>query len=389
MTSVPKIKQFLLLFILSFPLLLNAQAEIIYLENPSFEDEPRAGWQPNSWIDCGFPGESAPDVQPYGGFGVTQPAQNQNTYLGLVVREHKTWECVSQRLRRPMRQGQCYKFSIYLSRSAQYVSPTKKEPNRLTNFEKGTVLRIYGGNGPRDRAEMLASTEVIEHTDWRQYKFEFTPKNGDYQYFFLEAYYKTPTMFYYNGNLLLDNASEIYSCDIPDPDTDVVANNDKKNNVNIKPKDPKDPVQDPFKETPKEEEVKEEDRGNFDPKMQAKDLKVGYTFRLENLYFQADSSNISRNASRVLSELVTFLKNNPKVSIEVGGHTNGLPAHEYCDRLSSARAQNVARFLTLNGIDRRRITHKGYGKRKPIADNETEQGKRLNQRVEIKITGLD
>ena len=123
--------------------------------------------------------------------------------------------------------------------------------------------------------------------------------------------------------------------------------------------------------------------------MKAKDLKVGYTFRLENLYFQADSSNITKNASRVLSELVSFLKTNPEVSIEVGGHTNGLPAHVYCDRLSSSRAKNVARFLTLNGVDRRRITHKGYGKRKPIADNDTDQGKRLNQRVEIKITDLD
>lgn len=385
MTAASIFYRVFLLLLLSLPLTLSAQSDIIYLENPSFEDEPRAGWQPNSWIDCGFPGESAPDVQPFGGFGVTQPAQNQNTYLGLVVRDNKTWECVSQRLRRPIRKDQCYKFSIYLSRSAQYVSPTKREPNRLTNFEKGTVLRIYGGNGPRDRAELLASTEVINHTEWKQYKFEFTPEKSDYQYFFLEVYYKTPTMFYYNGNLLLDNASEIYSCNIPDPDPEVVV----ENNTNVKPKDPKDPPKDPFEDDPKVEEIVEEDRGNFNPEIKAKDLKVGYTFRLENLYFQADSSNISNNAERVLSGLVSFLKSNPEVSIEVGGHTNGLPAHEYCDRLSSSRAKHVARFLTLNGIDRRRITHKGYGKRKPIADNETDQGKRLNQRVEIKITGLD
>jgi outer membrane protein OmpA-like peptidoglycan-associated protein len=388
MIQMPIFYRLLFLLTISLPLTINAQSDIIYLENPSFEDEPRAGWQPNGWIDCGFPGESAPDVQPYGGFGVTQSAQNQNTYLGLVVRDNKTWECVSQRLRHPLKKDQCYKFSIYLSRSAQYVSPTKREPNRLTNFEQGVVLRVYGGNGPRDRAEMLYSTDVINHTEWKQYKLEFTPKNNDYQYFFLEAYYKTPTMFYYNGNLLLDNASEIYSCNIPDPDTEVVVKNDN-NNTNVKPKDPKDPKVDPFKEENKNEEVVEEDRGNFDPKMKAKDLKVGYTFRLENLYFQADSANITNNAERVLTELVNFLKDNPEVSIEVGGHTNGLPAHEYCDRLSSARAKNVARFLTLNGIDRRRITHKGYGKRKPIADNDTDQGKRLNQRVEVKITDLE
>lgn len=362
----------------------QAQSEILYLENPSFEDEPRAGFQPSGWIDCGFPGESAPDVQPYGGFGVTQIAQDQNTYLGLVVRDNKTWECVAQKLSRPMKKGQCYKFSIQLARSDRYVSPTRKEPNQLTNFERGTVLKIYGGTGPRDRVELLASSEVVEHTDWREYKFEFTPKNGDYYYFFLEVYYKTPTMFHYNGNLLLDNASEIYSCNIPDPN---LADNNKTTNNNKVNKDtPKDPkVDNPTKTT----NTKEENRGVFNPELKTSDLKVGYTFQLENLYFQADSATVTRNAERVLFKLVQFMKNNPSVSIEVGGHTNSLPPHEYCDKLSSDRSKNVAEYLIKNGIDRRRITSRGYGKRKPIADNETESGKQQNQRVEVKITDLD
>ena len=383
------IKKIPAILFLLLPFVIQAQSEVIYLENASFEDEPRAGWQPNSWIDCGFPGESAPDVQPFGGFGVTQPAQHESTYLGLVVRDNKTWESISQKLSRPIRQGQCYKFSIYLSRSAQYVSPTKKDPNNLTNFERGAVLKIYGGNSPREKSEVLAVTEVIEHTDWRQYKFEFTPKNADYYYFFLEAFYKTPTMFYYNGNLLLDNASEIYSCNIPDPDPDnPIAKVDPKVNIKTNPKeDTKDPIV--KNDNNPKSESKEEDRGNFDPTLKASDLKVGYTFRLENLYFMADSSTVTRNAERVLYKLVHFMKTNPTVSIEVGGHTNGLPAHEYCDRLSNDRAKNVADYLIKNGIDRRRISYKGYGKRKPIADNDTEIGKQKNQRVEVKITDVN
>jgi outer membrane protein OmpA-like peptidoglycan-associated protein len=363
---------------------LSAQSEIIHLENPSFEDQPRAGYQPSGWIDCGFPGETPPDVQPFGGFGVTQVAQDKNTYIGLVVRDNKTWESVGQKLSRPIRKGQCYKFTIQLARSDRYVSPTRIQPNDLTNFERGCVLRLYGGNTSKDKAELLSSSEVVENTSWKEYEFEFTARNSDYTYFFLEAYYKTPTMFHYNGNILLDNASPIYSCNITDP---LLAENNKTNKINEKPVDPNKNLK--TDNNVKNGTVKEENRGVFNPELKASELKVGYTFQLENLYFMADSSTISNNAERVIFKLLQFMKNNPTVSIEIGGHTNSLPAHEYCDKLSSDRAKNVAEFLVKNGIDRKRISSKGYGKRKPIADNETELGKQRNQRVEVKITDLD
>ena len=359
----------------------NAQSEIIFLENPSFEDAPRAGMSPSGWLDCGFPGETAPDVQPFGGFGVTQLAYDKNTYLGLVTRDNKTWESVVQKLSKPMRKGQCYKFSIYLANSERYVSATRRDPSQLTNFEKGVVLRIFAGNSSKDKTELLVSSDIVEHTDWRQYKFEFTPKNGDYYYFFLEAYYKTPTMFHYNGNLLLDKASEIASCKVPDQ---VLADRNKLNQSNDNKNNQTNNNANDVKKI-----VKEENRGVFNPELKSNDLKVGYIFQLENLYFQADSSTINSNSEKALYKLLQFMNNSPNVSIEIGGHTNSLPVTEYCDKLSSDRARNVADFLVKNGISRYRITHKGYGKRNPIADNNTELGKQKNQRVEIKITDLD
>jgi outer membrane protein OmpA-like peptidoglycan-associated protein len=358
---------------------LKAQSEIIFLENPSFEDAPRAGIAPSGWMDCGFPGETAPDVQPFGGFGVTQLAYDKNTYLGLVTRDNKTWESVVQKLSKPLRKGQCYKFSIYLANSDRYVSATKRDPSLLTNFEKGVVLRIFAGNSPKDKTELLVSSDIVEHTEWRQYKFEFTPKNADYSYFFLEAYYKTPTMFHYNGNILIDKASEIASCKIPDQ---VLANNIKPNNTTNNPQN--NPSSSDDKKI-----VKEENRGVFNPELKTNELKVGYIFQLENLYFQADSSTINKNSETVLYKLLKFMNNNSTISIEIGGHTNSLPVTEYCDKLSNDRAKNVADFLVRNGISRSRITYKGYGKRNPIADNNTEFGKQKNQRVEIKITDLD
>ena len=172
------------LFVFTFVILvftkIKAQSEVIFLENPSFEDAPRAGMAPSGWFDCGFPGETAPDVQPFGGFGVTQLAYDKNTYLGLVTRDNKTWESVVQKLSKPLKKGQCYKFSIYLANSERYVSATRSDPSQLTNFERGVVLRIFGGNSTKDKSELLVASEMVEHTDWRQYKIEFTPKNNDY-----------------------------------------------------------------------------------------------------------------------------------------------------------------------------------------------------------------
>src|SRR5205085_6250949 len=117
-------------------------------------------------------------------------------------------------------------------------------------------------------------------------------------------------------------------------------------------------------------------------------LKLGETIRVDKLYFEADSATIQPTSFGVLEEIYDFLKNNDKVIIEIGGHTNSLPEDEYCDRLSTARAKNIALYLYGRGIPEKQISYKGYGKRQPIASNQTVDGRRRNQRVEIKIVSL-
>ena len=117
-------------------------------------------------------------------------------------------------------------------------------------------------------------------------------------------------------------------------------------------------------------------------------LTLGQTIRVDKLYFDADSSTIQSASFGVLEEIYEFLTSNNKVIIEIGGHTNSLPEDEYCDRLSTARAKNIAQYLYDRGIPESRISYKGYGKREPIASNMTVEGRRRNQRVEIKITSL-
>ena len=121
------------------------------------------------------------------------------------------------------------------------------------------------------------------------------------------------------------------------------------------------------------------------PTLTAEMLSSGEAVRIEKLQFDADSSSIKPQSIPVLDELYLFLYDNPAIVIEIGGHTNGLPDHVYCDKLSKARAKSVAEWIVDRGIAEERVYYKGYGKRNPIATNSTVQGRMKNQRVEVRV----
>lgn len=121
------------------------------------------------------------------------------------------------------------------------------------------------------------------------------------------------------------------------------------------------------------------------PELEKTKIAVGQTLRINQMYFTADSSVVSPESFAVLEEIYEFLNNNRGITVEIGGHTNGIPPHEYCDKLSTDRAKNVAEYLYNRGIPISQISFKGYGKRNPIASNDTQSGRNKNQRVELKI----
>lgn len=408
---------FLLFGVFGFFVAQGQNLEPILLKNPSFEDFPRAGQAPMGWYDCGgryFPGETPPDVQPSNNilnlyFGVSKTASKGYTYLGMVARENDTNESVSQRLSAPLNGGSCYSFSIDLARSLKYKSSINKkgvpkEDLPTKAFTTPIVLRIWGGNTYCDKGELLAESAKVSNSDWKAYEFKFEPTQT-YRYIMLEAFYKTPTLFPYNGNLLIDNASAIIPIDCGNEQPLIAMKEVKKDppkRVNQRPKKSPRVKKPPKKQTPKpktqerpiaQAEVKPRPKTNpsihKNPKklsgLGQKELKKGQTIRLDKLYFKADSFNITHNNYLVLDEVYDFLRENNSVTIEVGGHTNGKPAHNICDELSSKRAKAVYDYLVSKGIPKRRISYKGYGKRNPIASNKTREGRKRNQRVEIKI----
>ncbi len=114
-------------------------------------------------------------------------------------------------------------------------------------------------------------------------------------------------------------------------------------------------------------------------------VAVGATVNLKSVLFQQSTANLLDESYDELDMVVDFLKSNPNVEIELAGHTDnrGLQVHNM--RLSRDRVETVKAYLVEKGIDAKRITGKGYGGIKPIADNDAEVTRRLNRRVEFTI----
>ncbi len=110
---------------------------------------------------------------------------------------------------------------------------------------------------------------------------------------------------------------------------------------------------------------------------------------INDLLFDFDETNIEINYNQQLTDLVFFLKKNPKLNIHLYGHTDAMGTKEYNDDLSDKRAATVAKFLVKSGLNKNRITWKGFGFRKPVVSNEEEVLRSKNRRVEFMISKPD
>jgi outer membrane protein OmpA-like peptidoglycan-associated protein len=113
---------------------------------------------------------------------------------------------------------------------------------------------------------------------------------------------------------------------------------------------------------------------------------TGDVIVLRGVNFDFDKSKLTPNAATILDNVASELKAYPSIQVEIGGHTDSLGSDAYNQRLSEARASSVKTYLTDAGVDGSRMTTAGYGEAQPVADNETEEGRALNRRVELKVT---
>ncbi len=102
------------------------------------------------------------------------------------------------------------------------------------------------------------------------------------------------------------------------------------------------------------------------------------------IHFDFDKADLKVGSEKTLTEMVKLMKANPDLRVEIQGHTDSTGDRSYNQRLSERRAKTVKAYLVLYGIDASRMTVRGFGPDRPVADNDTEKGRALNRRVELK-----
>jgi len=114
-------------------------------------------------------------------------------------------------------------------------------------------------------------------------------------------------------------------------------------------------------------------------------IEVNASIVLQNIFFDTKQSELKPESMIELDKVIQLLKDNPTIKIEIGGYTDnvGKPADNLV--LSNSRAKSVIHYFLYKGIPIDRLTSKGFGETKPLADNKTEEGRAKNRRTELKV----
>ncbi len=114
-------------------------------------------------------------------------------------------------------------------------------------------------------------------------------------------------------------------------------------------------------------------------------IEVGQSVRLNNIFFEYDKSEILGGSVYELDRLVKIMKENPNIVIQISGHTDNLGTEAYNQKLSEDRARAVYTYIISKNISDDRVSSVGFGESRPLASNDTEEGRALNRRVEFVI----
>ena len=106
----------------------------------------------------------------------------------------------------------------------------------------------------------------------------------------------------------------------------------------------------------------------------------------EKIQFEYNSAEVKEVSFGLLDEIVQVMQANPQLEkVQVEGHTDSKGGASYNRKLSRGRAQSVVDYLIKAGVDKKRLVAKGFGPDRPIADNESDEGREKNRRVEFNI----
>ena len=109
----------------------------------------------------------------------------------------------------------------------------------------------------------------------------------------------------------------------------------------------------------------------------------GTTLIVNDVLFDFEKAELHSGADKIVSRAVDYLRSNPESEVTIEGHTDHIGPKSYNQKLSEKRAKAIANALKENGISADRISTVGYGETKPLASNDTVDGRRTNRRVEL------
>lgn len=132
---------------------------------------------------------------------------------------------------------------------------------------------------------------------------------------------------------------------------------------------------------PYDEEFEEPKEVDFE----VKKIEKGTNVKLNNIYFAFNSDSLDNRSKIVLDNFFEFLIENEQLKIRIDGHTDDIDTKEFNLDLSVRRAKAVHDYLKNTGIRKDRLKYTGYGETKPVADNNSDEGRALNRRTEFVI----
>ena len=346
--------------------------------NPSFEEhrecpkridalgvmqEVDAWWQPTSgssdyYNACG----TRECAVPRNKLGY-QMARSGEAYCGIYCSRDQYREYLQTRLKRPLVAGKKYRVSFWvsLSEKSPHAATTlgalltqerledstfgilmKREIVKLGEHETQSIAVLQEPQVVNPRENLLIDTE-----EWMEVSGEFTAEGGE--------------EFLTLGNFLPFNKSRVVSTH--DGDTPLHGAYYYIDDVCVVCIDQETPPIALPTEVP----------------------EVGEIVLLKNIYFAVDKSEVLQQSYNELVKLKELLEKNPTMSIELRGHTDNQGTVEHNQKLSENRAKAVVEHLVAMGIDRSRLSWKGFGKSEPVADNGSAEGRQKNRRVEYKV----
>ncbi len=122
--------------------------------------------------------------------------------------------------------------------------------------------------------------------------------------------------------------------------------------------------------------------------LDVKELKVGEAYTINDILYSTNSSELNDKSKFILKGFARFLKENPTIVVAIQGHTDDIGDDTKNMLLSEQRAQGVKNFLISQGIDKERLSAKGYGETQPKVENSSEANRAKNRRTDFVIEGI-